>query len=258
MKIIFILVLLLDIGNILSNHILFDIVSGEPKTINYPGWGHNYYFSLPAKLNDKGFIAITHNKKSAFFEILRKHEFSSYSRSYRESSVIDLVKNKKYTKNIIDDKIIISFPFEISNSKTKYFGIEIKGTYNLKYLTVYLLLGENSYNIKLDSLNVFNNLITGIPYFYYIPATFKQNFTININTSCTTKKFIDEINIYEYKSKGQKELLLSKKAVESKSSQKQIYLYFNYIVSKESTNYIAFEVMPYYDLDYINLEITEN
>lgn len=120
------------------------------------------------------------------------------------------------------------------------------------------MLGKNSYNIKVGALNIFNRLYTGIPYFYYFPAIVEQNITINISTDCTTKKFLDEMNIYEYQSKDQKELILSKQSVEFKSSQNQVDLYSNYIVSKESTNYIAFEVMSYYDLDYINLEITNN
>ena len=258
MKTIIIVIILLDIGYILSNNYYYYINSGEPQTLQSPASGHNYFFVLPMKPNNKVFIALTHNKVTSFFQLLKVHEFSSYSESYRQSSVSNLLSNKAYTKKTLDDKSVTSFSFKITESDTKYFGIELKVPSNLKYLTVYLLLGENSYNIIADSSNVFRSLVTGIPYFYYITANVKQNFTININTDCTTNKFLDELNIYEYKNKKEKELILSKKTVEFKKGQNQIDLYLTYIVSKQNTKYVAFEVMPYYNLDYITVKITNN
>ena len=120
------------------------------------------------------------------------------------------------------------------------------------------MIGKNSYNISIDFIHIFHNLVPGIPYFFYVNATFKQNITINISTDCTTNKFLDELNIYEYNKKDEKEKVLSKKSVEFKKIQNRIDLFLNYIVSNYNTKYVAFEVMSFYDLDYINLKIKKN
>lgn len=257
-SILIILIILSDIGYILTNSYHYDIVSGVPKTLQYPSAGHNYFFVLPLKKNDKGFITLTHNKVASFFELLKKHEFSSYSQNSWSSTNSDLLKNKDYTKKIIDDKVVTSISFSIKYSDTRYFGIELKVPSNLKYLTIYLIIGKNAYNISIDSLYIFHSLVSGIPYFFYINATTKQNITININTDCTTNKFLDELNIYEYYNKDEKENILSRKSVEFIKSGNQIDLNLTYIVSHYNTKYVAFEVMPYYDLDYIKLTIKNN
>ena len=46
-SILIILIILSDIGYILTNSYHYDIVSGVPKTLQYPSAGHNYFFVLP-------------------------------------------------------------------------------------------------------------------------------------------------------------------------------------------------------------------
>ena len=81
MNAISILIILSDFGYILTNSYHYDIASGVLKTLQYPSAGHNFFFVLPLKKNDKGFITLTHNKVASFFELLKKHEFSSYSQN---------------------------------------------------------------------------------------------------------------------------------------------------------------------------------
>ena len=124
----------------------------------------------------------------------------------------------------------------------------IKAKSHVKYLTVLLVLGDNIFYLKRNNLMNINKLLSGVPYYFYIPISGNKNINIDITTSYIRP--FEYLNIYEYDTKDSaKYTLNTTKSIIRKKNNFPI----SYIVSQSSTQYLSIEMIPDYNFDYINI-----
>ena len=208
--------------------------------------GYYYVFSIPAKLSQQGYFIIRNNYVSGkpFIE-LKVHEYHYYTGSVKES--FTYTKDDYSTKKL-DNELVISIPHKVRNSDTNHLGIMIKAKSHVKYLTVLLVLGDNIFYLKRNNLMNINKLLSGVPYYFYIPTSGNKNINIDITTSYIRP--FEYLNIYEYDTKDStKYTLNTTKSIITKKNNFSI----SYIVSQSSTQYLSIEMIPDYNFDYINI-----
>jgi len=220
----------------------------NPKNIN------KYYFVFSAKINENvNFAIISNYIKGNFFKSVNVYEYKTYtSKSIRQIKKTAI--NCKYLQ--INDESVTNFSYKISESNTKYLGLELILNYNLTYMTL-TIVSKNTFNLNYNEEDT-KNLYAFIPYIYSINVfknTLKEiDFTIL--TEYMENPPFKEFNLLEYKNNDEIVTSYSRKANFKKGNN-----YYKLSDNVGNINYdniklVTFEFIPNYDLT--NCKMTIN
>jgi len=118
---------------------------------------------------------------------------------------------------------------------------------NISYLSIYIVVGGNTYNLSPSLSKNIKNLLPSFPYTFKIPVKENQrkiNFTFTIIND-TTKPF-DYVEVNEYYSRSPYKIQISRKIANASPKNNQLDLSFYYLIMmvKKDINYIDVVVTP--------------
>ena len=97
------------------------------------------------------------------------------------------------------NQIALAYKYSASYNNTNYIGLHFLTKANISYLSIYIVVGGNTYNLSPSLSKNIKNLLPSFPYTFKIPVKENQrkiNFTFTIINE-TTKPF-DYVEVNEY------------------------------------------------------------
>ena len=226
----------------------YDLSNGVPKKFTNLKSGIIYYFFIPSSELQTNCINITMNLTDNLpFTFL--HIFECRSRE-----PLNHLKNisQTFTALTKNNQFLSSFKYLISNYSTKYFALKIIPTYNIIDFAIKINVEGGAYNLSNGTQKNISNLQAGIPYYFFIPSTQSQRDFINLVMNYMNTEPFTYINIYEYTDRSSLEYTRNiSQAITTSFINDQLKAISEYSVNNYNTKYVALEIIPKINIDYI-------
>jgi hypothetical protein len=256
MKAIFILISIVLLNSIISIDIYLN--DGIEKTVNNLVANQTYCFYI----NVTQYQAINVSLISSYMGIksspISYTNISEYSDT--SSSHINR-KNKEITSSIKDNAFISSFSYIIAQYYTKYITLEMIPVYNLENITIKIDIGGGGYDLVEGVPKNITNLKAGFPYFFFIPVTKFQTFSVSLNMSLTANEPFGAPYFYEFENRSTTTYINRLHYSVPLSIKNNEYISnFDYSHHRHNhrVNYFCFVISPNYNLAYLVAKVEKN
>ena len=216
---------------------------------------NTYYCFIKAKEFQKVTINLTMDyMRINPFDFLKIYEFQGRNTSYSFYENNYEIQNINMT--IKNNEIFTSFSYLVYSFLSEYLVIQIIPSYNINYLLVDLNLGGGSFDFEGSQTKNISNLISNNSYYLYVYANSNQTINIYLSMDYTSMQPFKYININEYKYRGNRNPLkiLNQSLIERAENNKLIAS-ISYYPSVSSTRYVAFELIPNININYLITKI---
>ena len=180
---------------------------------------------------------------------------------YEYSSIYNNNEYYKYTNKAImfvaDDNnqfLTTSFSYMIDSLYTKFIMIKIRPILEIENLEIKINVGGGSYEIDKGLIKNLTNLFAKFSYYIFALASYEEKLKIKfiINTN-EIQKPINTFNILEYSNKNSPSIYSKNlnKEYKSEINDNELTITLSYLPKNQSTNFIALEIIPDYNLSSI-------
>ena len=210
-----------------------------------------YYFIYLKQYEQVKINLITNYLNNTPFEFIEIYELSDHN--YFTS--INQYNNK--TIEFINDNnnnLISSISLMIDSFYTKSIIVKIKSNYELEYLNVKMDFGGGAFTINKGTIENITNLYLKFSYYFFVFTSQgeKLNFKLTMKSNEKNKHF-HPLNIYELSNKNTPFINLpnTKGELDMKLKNNKLISFLSYETKKNSTNFVVFETIPYYNINYL-------
>ena len=216
---------------------------------------NTYYFFIKAKEFQKVTINLTMDYMSINpFDFLKIYEFQGRNTSYSFYENNYEIQNINMT--IKNNEMFTSFSYLVYSFLSEYLVIQIIPSYNINYLLVGLNLGGGSFDFEGSQTKNISNVMFNNSYYLYVYANSNQTINIYLSMDYISIQPFKNININEYKYRGNRNPLkiINQSLIERRENNKLIAS-LSYYPSVSSTRYVAFELIPNININYLITKI---
>ena len=222
-----------------------------------------YYYFINSKEYQQVIFNITlNNSQTIPFEFVEIYE---YSEKYNYNTYNKFTnKSLQFISNMFEGTLSNSFHYIIESIYTNFIIIKIKPKIDYENLNIKVNVGGGYYDIDKGYIKNIENLFVNYSYYLFVLSSKgdKLNINLRLNSIANNKPFY-ALNILEYSSKNLPSFYLErtniKFNIEIKDNKSIIYM--SYLTKNDSTNFIALEMIPNYNLStvecLIDLEIED-
>jgi hypothetical protein len=226
----------------------FDLLNGIPSNFYNLSAEYPYYFNIlfrDIKIKNANLsLSLDYNPIKPFKSLF----------VYEYSSKFTNEKNIPISYEKVNDKDIIFLPYIISSQNIYSIAFKIVPEYNIDNIWAKITLGGGLYDIDKSNPENISNITAGNNYYFYLQVKEKQLVKIDLKMNYMKNIPFDYINISEYINK---EIINKNTTQDIKLKYKNIndeyIISFQYSIFFYNTNYISFDILPKYDIDYITI-----
>ena len=178
----------------------------------------------------------------------------------------NLINNRRLVKNTSQpitaikqgNQLLLSFSYNISNSRIKYVGILVKPSHKLYNVEVKMDLIAEFYNLENRKSITVQNLIPDKNYFFFVNAQIHSEIEFTINMDKINNNPFNNTGILKYKNSDDSfNQLIRMESYKYNTTIKENkleislhYTHLNVIYQK-----IALQIQPLYNINYINIKV---
>lgn len=214
------------------------------QNFNYD-YPYNYF--IKTTMYEKNTINLTLDHISDEpFKYFYIQEYSKIIEGYSNSS------NPIFTKTIVDNKLILSCTYIVSDYNTEYIAFKFKfNDLEIKRIEVIDIIGGGAFywgqvgNVRIKYLE------PEYSYYFFIDSNIYKSFKFYMNYSSENNNSLSSVNIQEYSDMNYFNLLREEeKSITSTTENNKFITSFRYIVKEENidTKYAAIEIFPIFPL----------
>ena len=224
-----------------------------------------YYYFINAKQYQQVNINLTTNylidepiKFIEIYEFSDKYHYKSYNKYINKSTTFINSNNNSIIQKYIS--------YMVDSIYTNFIVIKIKSKSELEYLNLKMDIGGGYHDIEKGLAKNITNLFCKYSYYFFVLTSKGENlnFKLIINSNEIKDPF-NTINILEYSNKQSPSIFLqntNKNTFLNVIKDNKLVLTMSYQIKNNSTNFIALQIIPNYNLSsvefLIDLEIEEN
>ena len=256
-----ILIELIPSINLQKVHISYEVKNifnllNNSQSININKLSENrpYYYFINSKQYQQVNINLTLNDSQTVpFEFIEIYEFSE---NYHYNTYNKFTnKSLQFVKNNGEKNLSNSFYYMIDSFYTNFILIKIKPKFDYENLNIEINVGGGYYNIDKGSIKNIANLIPNYSYYFFVLSSKgdKLNIKLIINSSKNNNNPLNTINVGEYSSKNSPSFYLqsTEEKINTKIKDNKLIIFMSYLAINNSTNFIALELIPNYNLNSI-------
>ena len=226
---------------------------GESININLLWKNIPYYCLINTKQYQQVLFNITLNYlQSIPFEFIEIYEFSE---KYHFNVYITFTnKSLQFVNNNNEETLSNIFSYMVESFYTNYILIKIKSEIDYENLNIKINIGGGYYDIDKGSIKYIDNLFLNYSYYFFVLSSKGDKLNINLKLNSTeNKKPFDSLNILEYSNKKSTSLYLqsSNEKFNTEIKDNKLTIFMSYLAKNKSTNFIALEMIPKYNLNNI-------
>ena len=223
----------------------YELANGVTKSINILRTGRPYYLFIKSSENQIDLFKITNFKEEiSYLLFLYVYEYDKKANKILESMVY-------YKYSYVDNKKVVSLDYSVKNNNTQYVALKLEKI-NDKKIDVTVDVVDGAYDLSKNVSEKVNNLRAGYIYYFFIPSTIYSSQTINITMNVMDTQPFSSLYIHEL-SRRQSRIGIYDKSQKIKTTKKgdELFASFIYLTTKYDTQYIAFEIRPVYNINYL-------
>ena len=235
----------------------YNLFKGESKYLNKVIKNTPYYYYISSKQYQQVNIKLTMDYKGnipfefvEIYELIDKDKFNSAKKYINKT--INLVKDD--SNNILKS----TFNYMIESIYINYIIIKILPKCDLDFLNIKMNNGGGYYELEVNTTKNITNLYSDFSYYFLILCSKEEkvNFKFIINSNETKQPF-NVLNVYEYSNKNNPSIYLvhTSEKFNFKKKENNSMILMSYKAKNNFTNYIGLEMIPNYDINYIECSI---
>ena len=232
----------------------YELVNGVAEKIMNLKYQSSLYFFTSATFFQSISINITLDKNytTPFYEINIYEMEERYSPNYINYIKYSYLNISSYTD--YDSIQLSKYLVRGDNTNEIVLEIQISSGASISYTLVKMDVEDSAFELSNGVTKNLTNLKSGNPYYFFIPSNYLQNVTLSMNYSST--KLIDCLYIYEYENKNATDYLeKTYQNISTITTTNELALTSVYLVKNNHTKYIAFNIIPNENIDFINVKI---
>ena len=223
---------------------------------------HNFTNVTAKKLSF--LLKVSPGKTVNFSIIIKCNKIES---PYRRLSYAECYNRKKITTAVatgpgeLDYEYNKSFSYQISyNDKINYFNIFFNPLIDYTFLSIRAEVGGDTFNLTAGVPSTFYNIKSGFFNTFFVPAQFNQSVTISLILNKLDDLPFDTLNIQEkeFISSNHYGTIRHKLKPKIKEKDKQIQMSISFTTIRDPINYVAFDILPKYEIKYLKVQIDVN
>ena len=238
------------IDSILNVDYEYDLEIGSSLYFQNLSTSYTYKFYVPAKLGQTINIEFVGSFLSTKYQLITIYEYPSRS-STTETTQTNPYMSYNSNQNSYSKSYTILF------GDTKYVAFEINPYYSMSYVyaKANFIYKNLEYDLKDDFPKSFSTLEISNIYKFYIEVKYGQKVDIEI-TKSDTSTYEQNITFYEYSIRNAKNYITSqKRTLHYNSNKKSFSESYNLTTdSYFSSVYVAFEIIPYYEMQDVEVK----
>ena len=230
----------------------YNLYNGKSNNINKIKEHTPYYFYISSKKFQQVNINLTVDyKQNIPFEYVEIYEL--INKNIINSAKKYLNKTINFI-NINNNNLESTFNYITQSVFTNHIIIKIVPKYFLNFLNIKMDVGGDFYELEKNSTKNITNLFSDYSYYCFVLCSKgeKFNFKLTLNSSEIMNPF-NALNVYEYTNKNNPSIYLQKTAEKFNTEIKgnQTISFISYKAKNKDTNYIALEIIPNYNISYV-------
>ena len=234
----------------------YNLFKGDSKNLNNIIKNTPYYYYISSKQYKQVNIYLTMDYKNntpfefvEIYELVDKDKFNSAKKYINKT--INFVNDNN---NILTSK----FNYMIESIYTNYIIIKVLPKCDLDFLNIKMNNGGGYYELEVNTTKNITNLYSDFSYYFLVLCSKEEkvNFKFIINSNETNQPF-NVLNVYEYSNKNNPSIYLlhTNEKFNFEKNENNSMILLTYKAINNSTNYIGLEIIPNYDISYIECSI---
>ena len=138
--------------------------------------------------------------------------------------------------------------------------IKIKSNYELEYFNIKINIGGGYVDINKNITENITNLYSGFSYYLFVLSSKDEKLNIKFITKLNEEiKPFNHLNVYEYSNKNTPLIYLQNTNIkfDTKIKNDKLISYLSYQANNNYTNFIAIEIIPNYNINFIECFIIQ-
>ena len=182
------------------------------------------------------------------YELIDENKFNPYNKYI----------NKSINFNINNNHILSSeFSYMVESFNTNNIIVKIIPKVYLTFLEINVNVGGGYFELEQNRTNYITNLLSDFSYYFFIVSSKGENLNIKLIFNSNKTEHFNKIYLYEYTNKNNPSIYLqyTKEKFKTEICGNKSIIYLSYKVKNELTNFIALEIIPNYNINFVELLI---
>ena len=226
---------------------------GESININKLMKNIPYYYFINSKQYQQIIFNITLNylpeiplEFIEIYEFSEKYHYNTYNKFTNQSLKFAIDNDEKIFAN--------TFSYMIDSFYTNFIMIKIKSKIEYENVNIKINIGGGYYEIDKGSIKSISNLLLNYSYYFFVLSSNGDKLNIKLIINSTEKNNpLNTLNVREYSSKNSPSFYLqsTNQKFNTEIKDSKLIIFMSYSVKNNSTNFIALEMIPNYNLSNI-------
>ena len=212
----------------------------------------NFYFINSKQYQQININLTLNNSQELPFDFIEIYEFSE---KYHYSTYNKFTnKSLQFLKNNNEEILSNTFSYMIDSFYTNFILMKINPKFEYENLNIKINVGGGCYDIDKGAIKNITNLFSNYSYYFFVLSSKGDKLNIKLILNSTEiKNPFNTLNVLEYSSKNSPSFYLQKtnEKYNTEIKDNKLMLSMSYLSKNNSTNFIALELTPNYNLSFL-------